>query len=960
MGPCSVRGKAIHALEPDSTQGRMADSNSAQAQDSYESSSPQGYVLGTYISPQQAMQGSLPRIELPPVPLPGIATHYLSALAAQDEYYTPEDDIASAPSSFRRLRRSRSMFTSDENDPRRRQDPSIPSLNERVAQGSRLGSAVNTKTDLNADLNERPPLRDIPQLRAPKSMSFLRNRNLRSGSVTTQDGNARDYALPQETGPSGHIFKGAFQGSPRLVSKSSFFSSRSRRAEPVLRKSLRSTESADDADKPHQPIPVSSGKEERFKVKARKVSKSLKTKLKNLFSLSKSEEETPSFPQQHISAQRTHVNGGFLSPLSSHEGQESKSEIGWTSIHRVPSGVPSLQTVPPTLVHSNRVSLESLRSATERKVSNDKSLTSWANSGPSTLTSQQQQEWREWERQRLSIIKENGAHAPSSSTRRRALGTHVFQTRNGVFGNPNSTSLDPIVDSQRVYSALMKRMEGYNHQTNAALDQQGSSGVMPLRSVNAVPSIESLRQVSMASMRTIGEEKCMPASHHHSRSPDENATPTRASRNGSLRFTRQGIDAGQFRTGSPVPLTMRSRGMELAKQEENFSRNPTVDPSPGANLSDPFMEDNECPSRPNENGHRTDGLDSLSSEDRASLSTPASHLFRTKPPYREALRKSMEAEQKATDYHSFVPLAHDVSEETPTRGDDANNDIRKEDSDLESTNNSKYSESVYSTDDYHPIRRQSSQVILQNHANMANNSNEPVDLPLAYRSAGYHNGSSNSSIDWKTWLSANVAKFESSPTPPKLSEVEYALPTMPKSFPSGHIRESAQTHDDDDEEIDVFEPPTHKPTLPTSPLATVEPNVVKISPLQRSIKRSTPPSMGRTLLENDSPLGTPPVPAKSALRTLKCAGPNVGYSLPSSVASSPGLTAAVQRQFGAVSKFHDAKNSYMHHHGSSDVENGEKYGSCGGRTSGMPRIAEQFQHGGQQDGGNREESRAFI
>jgi hypothetical protein len=150
-------------------------------------------------------------------------------------------------------------------------------------------------------------------------------------------------------------------------------------------------------------------------------------------------------------------------------------------------------------------------------------------------------------------------------------------------------------------------------------------------------------------------------------------------------------------------------------------------------------------------------------------------------------------------------------------------------------------------------------------------------------------------------------RLESSPpSPSKPSEIEYALPTMPKSFSGGHVRESAQIHEDYDEEMKTPEPPTRKPTLPTSPLATVEPNVVKLPPQQRSLKRTTPPANRRSLHENDAPSGVPPIPPKSALRAapslLRRAGPNIGYSVTPSISSSPGLSAAVQRQFGPVSK----------------------------------------------------------
>lgn len=211
-------------------------------------------------------------------------------------------------------------------------------------------------------------------------------------------------------------------------------------------------------------------------------------------------------------------------------------------------------------------------------------------------------------------------------------------------------------------------------------------------------------------------------------------------------------------------------------------------------------------------------------------------------------------------------------------------------------------------------------------------------------------------MSWKTWLSANIGRLEpSSPSPSSSrphSEIRFALPTMPRSFRSGHVREPAQIHGDywdDDDDNDVFAPPTRKkptrPITPTpTPLAQVEPNVVGTSPLRPpplSTKRTTPPpsldtrhhANGKGLLpllaENESPTRLPPPPpppphrppppppppqgvrSRSKLRPspLRVArssagrgygygrGHDHGYGSPSAM-SSPGLTEAVRRQFG--------------------------------------------------------------
>ncbi|KAM7209626.1 hypothetical protein V8F20_000029 [Naviculisporaceae sp. PSN 640] len=924
MGPCSSRGMESHGAETNSTR------------------SPNG--------PQQLKVVNVPQREPPPVPLPGMASDYLVALAAEEEYYTPEDNIASAPSSYRRLRKSRSMFTTDAAvGTGGSLAAHLKSVNRVGTRGSRTALASSAHRLAFSDNDGYLPSLDVPQLRAPKSMSFLRTRGRRSGSVTTQGTKNGDVQTTPAIGQRRQRLRETSQEHPRLVSKSSFFSSRSRHTEVVLRKSLRSDSSTGDPEAiSNQPVtaPVYSDKEDRFRVKARKVSRSLKAKLKNIFGLGKSEEEPPPFPPQHITAQRTHVNEAFLSPVSSNLDQDFKTEVGWSSVHRVPSGVPSIQVVPPNLVHSSRVSLESLRSGVhDRKVSDDKSLTSWACSGPSTLTSQQQQEWREWERQRLSIINENVAHVPNVSFQRKALGTHILH--NGIAPPGNPVPPGPIVDSQRVYSALMKRVRESNTQTDEEQSQEDlgdpSHGV-----TDTAPSAASSGQESI---KTPNEECNGSTSHEQSRSAAGLDTPTRASKREGLRLSRPTFDGRQCRSGSPSPMNTFSRDHEWVRRDERkgfegsvserFAFNSAAT-TPNVNLPDPFVDEDK--SQYGSNGQRPD---LMSPRGRGAIDTPTSHLFRTKPPYRQTLRKSIETELLlngggASETARMERIANDMfSKYGPDAADDT-----------------QYSESIYSTDDYRRDNQTDSSARLGQRL-------QGTQSPPLYRHESYRNRFSVSSIDWQTWLSENMEKFQSSPTPPLPSEIEYALPTMPKSFQPGHVRELAQTHDED-EDVQRSEPPTQMPMLPISPLATVEPNVLKVSPLQCSIKRTSPRSDGKTLVENYSPHGAPSNDVKNSVRVvpspLRCGRSNVGYSNPSSVTSSPGLSAALQRQFGSGPKYRETENHYAQR----QIDYNDRTGSYGARMpsscrEGKLRMIENDENNNDQhSGGAHEESIAFL
>ncbi|KAK3365216.1 hypothetical protein B0T24DRAFT_536948 [Lasiosphaeria ovina] len=947
IGPCSVerrtgRGSGVYSerssWDPDPQRVRL--------QENFDTNSSRSYVLGDDggdFGIRQRGEPSQPHRKPPPVPLSGFAAEYLDSLLGGDQQYTPEDDIASAPSSYRRLRRSRSMFASEGHGARRSQDGSFSFLDAQPPSDSQSPTS-KTRRILRFDSEGKKHSPPSPLLRAPKSMSFLRSRNIRSRTSTSRDGHSAGHPLagppllPEEELQTGG------RVTPQHVNRlPGFFGSRSRRNEPGIPKSLRCSNSVEDSGAPAATPTTPPTKDEGFKTKARKVSKSLKTKLKIFFSLSKSEDEPPSLPDQHIDAQRTHATERCGSLLSSDAGHETCSVGDWGSIQRVPAKMPSLQTVPANLLHSNRGSVESLRSERERKVSDDKSLTSWTNSGPSTLTSQQQQQWREWERQRLSIITENGTHAPSPSFPRKALGTQLFQQHDNNTGKPAS---GPTVDSQRIYSALIKRSNAVNKQLSDTLDQKSQPHADGSHCLRATASSESLGKPPSNTPKTI---RCV-VSHQNFHASDPAITPTRGPNPYKLPDHRGG-QIGRFRTGSPVAPSSRRFGLEPAKREVKglcaafrAARPRSASNCTASSAKTAGDNNGETPSTALSPPH--DELRAFQDRSSAFFGSPTSHLFRTTSPFRRALRKSIEEEERIIEPRQNPSDAHSSDCDTQVRGTG-----QHQNTDSEPANNMDmdYSESVYSSDGQDAAETRPNLGPLTT----VRDANTPGGIRLTYQPAGYRADSSVSSIDWKTWLSANVAKMEQSPMASGRSEVEFALPTMPKSFISGHVREPAQIFDDyDDEEVDVFEPPTHKPTLPTTPLAVVEPNVVKLSPLQRSVKRITPPSGGRPLLENDSPTGAPPIPLKSPLRGVAppplkfAATAQTARSATPSVASSPGLTAAVQRQFGSVSTRQHSDHRNNSSTSTEDDDDGrDVYGGGYNRISGLQRIVSSDETG---------------
>ncbi|KAH6855036.1 hypothetical protein B0I37DRAFT_401893 [Chaetomium sp. MPI-CAGE-AT-0009] len=904
MGPCSTQS---------ANRGTHASRNSKDMNRDSEDTREGREIDSQHTNEDQNPKAPIPPSRAPPpVPLPHIAAGYLDALAAAEEYYAPEDDIASAPSSYRRLHRSRSMFTDS---------PGSKSMKSKPAPASA------SRRFFRSDPSEVKPSRgEVPALRTPKSMSFLSSRRSQSRFSTSRDRSALDPTPSSLSGVPENPSSITEQSTPRLRHKSSiFFGSLSHQAAPKIHKTLRSSSVTEDQEEPSSNPHGYMEQSNTLSLKARKISRSLKIKLKGLFSGAKAEDGAGLIPCQHIEAQRSHVT-----PIHTSNPDDKSTVDGDGQLIRSPSTkVSTLRVVPPELVHS-KASMESLKSERDRKVSDGSSLTSWVHSGPSTLTSQEQQQWREWEKQRLSVISENGAHAPSPSIRRRVLGSGLFHPPGDAAENP--VAAGPIVDSQRIYSALVKRMQASDTQTaqSAGSEQAASAGEDAGERSNETP--DTIKPV-------IPERKYLIA-------PRDMHTPTRCSKRASLSLKPSSWDEDVQRPASTAT--------EMASIYEGSQGQPEVD------SNDIFTQQSARPDWRS----RVAG-------------SPASHLFRTGSPYRRALRKSMQEEQDAWAQQSSII---DQDSDTGTQVHHGSDRANVPETDSDSAKGLDYSESIYSSDE-------------GDRGAKAANGNSAADTPAMYRPrpGGHRDTSTASSVDWKTWLSANVDKLEPTPSPTRpSSHAEHALPTMPRNvhattanrFPSlrGHVREQAQIDDDDDRNCgynnenavandadDISDStPTQKPTReitssssspspfatsttapasPATPLGQVpvQPNIVNPSPLRHAIsvgKRPTPPQLGtyhshgteagggnggnnRFLVENESPTrAPPPIPPRSKmrpepLRIVRTSGHHHGQGqgqggvsvsgvrvlapaspAPSSVLSSPGLSEAVQRQFG--------------------------------------------------------------
>ncbi|KAH9888751.1 hypothetical protein F4778DRAFT_407697 [Xylariomycetidae sp. FL2044] len=752
----------------------------------------------------------------------GVAGDYINALITGEEYYNPEDDIVFAPSSFRRIRKSRSMFTTSEgsNSSHLYNGTQPPIVPHHTAESS---------TTLRTDENQPPP-----GLKAPKSMSFLRGRRGHSSLHSERCG---DTSISFQGNVCGDSLNN--KGAPLKTRPSTIFRSKTTCSDRAFRKTMR--DSSNSTNNSNGKLP----KDGSLRDKARKVSQTFKYKLKNLFNLSKSDSDESIFPAQHVDSHKSH--GATSIALE----DNANDEFGYIladegALSQVTSGVPSLHAVPSyQQLKSRKGSVESLKS--ERQSSDEKSrVTSWAESETNTLNTLGSRRG-EWEPQRLSVIKENGTHTASSSARRPMI--------DGYFDPPSSNGLSlppvilpppPTVDSQRIYSALMKRLDETTKKTHEdsiqrkkSFDDFAKSGTVPVRT-----SSKSSRARGSDSPITIRQ-----------------VPPDTGSETGSIRtIHRRPVAQGGYR-----PQTGE---YEQVFPEAAFTSSvsaPTVNrsqgqPAGGGLLSVPRIEEREIPAR------------ALSSRSSAFFGSPTSHLFRTQSPYRRALRETINTAEKEALLKSpeFNPWIRSLSS-LPIR--------RPSICESEMDQKMNYTESIYSANTDDPVN------ISNNTSSMVEDFPRPPSAhgdatifldPPAYQPRTpipprHRISSSSSSTEWKTWLSAKVSKLEESSIQPDTCGLGDTL-SAPRL--SGHVRENAQINDEDE---DNEQQESFQSSKSSSPFVlSVHDTPVNSDDQQPSQQKTLTPSTSASVEDkpvdvsmpscSPSPPFPPPLPPKSSMR----------------------------------------------------------------------------------------------
>lgn len=384
----------------------------------------------------------------------------------------PAESISSTPSSYRKLRKSKSMFS-----PRK-----CPPLTFANATPKSHEFAHQRYRRLSSDDHGQPPM--MGDLRRLSSLSQYAPNNLHPNQHNYDQDAAIQMARDQYLQ---HLEK------QRLKEKASILSMTKRRgSQMVFRRTVRtsSTNSYGNAVEPTQPAEAI--KKSGLGHKARNLSVTLKQKFKRVFH--RHAEDQHKLPSQQVEAQRIH----FGQPLSATSGVDQEGPLPPAPddelFSRVSSRASSRHRMP---VHLDRKdSPGSIRSVRSSCPSIDKSrVTSWSTStAANSLTKQQL-----LDKKRLSIIQENGTpHQPSSSAGR--LGS-AARKGYSVFRKPlgnaagNGRANEPV-DSQRIFSALQKRLHAsrpYQH------DEAAEGRSMAERSASRQASRESLRKVSMTS-----------------------------------------------------------------------------------------------------------------------------------------------------------------------------------------------------------------------------------------------------------------------------------------------------------------------------------------------------------------------------------------------------------------------------------------------------------------------------
>ncbi|GKU03138.1 hypothetical protein FLAG1_05523 [Fusarium langsethiae] len=645
-----------------------------------------------------------------------LTRRYLETLQPPDECYNPQEDAVSMSSSYKKIRKSRSMMISSHLAPETVSTKDWTAKNDLRPWSSPLPPVSND--------NER--LKDVrpktTALRAATSMTFLRSRRKTAASRASSHVEDNDAVL--------RLARERFrQIQEEEATKNQQFTlsrpkTRESQRSTTLRKSFRNSSNNSAAlSSTFSTNSASVSKQHGIRNTARKVSHGLRSKLRGLFSKGKSE-DSEQLEYDQCAAERDSDGQSCL-----HVGHTETTEEA--SMFRATSHVRSLHDVPSNKkLRSLKGSVESFIDG-DHCVSDDRSrVTSWTNSMTNTVTSQETA--GDKERQRLSVIKENGAH----------VATSVRSTDQQTM----EVTTEMPIGSDRVYSALMGRLgkKGIEERT------------MP-------PQYESVTTTENDFEKNRENCEAMNKQWPHS----------------TIRCVQPDDDVCKDHERQS---SISSSVTEVPDKDSNYATETFSGTKQGHTTAWDWSDD-----KANSDSERTgvllNGLDphkTISDRSSAFFASPSRESFRTPSPYRRALRE-MNSSEEVNGGLLGSQYLHSLSTLNLPARQDSNLGSEK---DFHATDvDSVYS---FSADDATPLAPATGSNILEQSPGRRYTGQSSPEISI-YAPAHEHqrDTSTASSVEWKTWLSSKVSKLEGPSTPTTRKQDSGALP------PLGHVRELA-------------------------------------------------------------------------------------------------------------------------------------------------------------------------
>ena len=361
-----------------------------------------------------------------------------------------ESEIASMPSSYRKIRKAKSMFSPGKAPSAVFADGTPGAMRHfhRHSMQSSEGSEERSR---------------VPDPRLKTSYSFLRGGTDR---ITTSNRHYATHDAAIQLARDTYLRQLEEQ---RLKEQPSFLNLGRRRTQKLFRRTVRSNSTNNYGSAIASPMisiePVKVG----LSQKARSLSQTLKKKIIRVFRQSSDDQTT--LPAQQLNARHAHYQDYVVEFNGLEKQYPEVPEPNAEMLRRI-SSRESKESDGPVLIDkaARPGSIRSAHSSSDEDERNDRSrVTSWTNStAANTLTMPQMME-----RKRLSIIKEDGdPYQPSSPTREYGSLTDGY----AKFRQPISQIATGRVQTERVFSALQREIHENNRKAGLKDEESDSNG----------------------------------------------------------------------------------------------------------------------------------------------------------------------------------------------------------------------------------------------------------------------------------------------------------------------------------------------------------------------------------------------------------------------------------------------------------------------------------------------------